>query len=263
MTQNFYSRSYNAINIPASCYRKKCTTDYTLKLLMGSGVLRPDKGVILLFAGAGVRPEIWRPLTQRLAPFLNVLWVDVDFHQYTKQPLERYIVRQISDWLADLSAPLLWLGHSYGGSFVLEALHGNNIVIDKAILLSSGARMKVSEDLFTLMEGHDRGNWLASLQFTCGQSFPENYWHSVIKSLPACFQAFQRCHRYDRVKKLKPKHRATLIVGGEKDLLTPPRFLYYLQKHMPSSDLHLKSQAGHWLMIEEVHWLAKRIIQFA
>jgi pimeloyl-ACP methyl ester carboxylesterase len=54
----------------------------------------------------------------------------------------------------------------------------------------------------------------------------------------------------------------TLVVGALQDLMTPPKYSYYLAEHIPGARLVMVPDAGHMLPVEAPDELAQAIREF-
>jgi len=54
----------------------------------------------------------------------------------------------------------------------------------------------------------------------------------------------------------------TLILCGEKDVMTPPKFSEALRDSIPGAQLEIVPEAGHMLMLEQPDAVAKSLEQF-
>ena len=62
---------------------------------------------------------------------------------------------------------------------------------------------------------------------------------------------FQACNRFDRSEDVPTITRPTLIVVGDRDVMTPPSFSECLQKQILNSQRIIVSEAGHLVMLEK------------
>ena len=54
----------------------------------------------------------------------------------------------------------------------------------------------------------------------------------------------------------------TLVVCGEKDMMTPPKYSKWLHENMPDTRLELIPDCGHMLMMEKPEELANLVVEF-
>jgi pimeloyl-ACP methyl ester carboxylesterase len=62
---------------------------------------------------------------------------------------------------------------------------------------------------------------------------------------------FEACNKFDSREKLSQIRKPTLIIGGSKDLMTPPWFHHYLHEKIENSTLRIIEGVGHLSMIEK------------
>jgi pimeloyl-ACP methyl ester carboxylesterase len=51
-----------------------------------------------------------------------------------------------------------------------------------------------------------------------------------------------------------------IIVTGEQDRLTPPKYAHFLQEHLPRATLELVPDSGHWVQLEQPSALAEALV---
>ena len=64
------------------------------------------------------------------------------------------------------------------------------------------------------------------------------------------FDDFSASNNFDARARLGDVRVPTLIVGGQQDVMTPPKFSQYLQANIAGAALALVDQAGHMLPLE-------------
>jgi pimeloyl-ACP methyl ester carboxylesterase len=66
----------------------------------------------------------------------------------------------------------------------------------------------------------------------------------------ATYADFLATHTFDVMDRLEEIGVPTLVVGGEDDLWTPPKFHHYLAEHLPDARLVLLAHVGHYPFVE-------------
>jgi pimeloyl-ACP methyl ester carboxylesterase len=62
---------------------------------------------------------------------------------------------------------------------------------------------------------------------------------------------FQACDRFDVMAKISNIHVPTLVLCGNDDVVTPPKYAAYLQANIPGAELVIIPDAGHALYFEQ------------
>ena len=126
------------------------------------------------------------------------------------------------------------VGHSYGGAVGIECALA--APFGGLVLISTGARLRVHPDVLATMPAHAAGvsaetartDWLAA-------------------------DAFDRMSDVSRIT------APTLVIGGDRDELTPPKYARYLAAQIPGATLALLSDAGHLCIVDDAPRVAAEI----
>jgi len=72
-----------------------------------------------------------------------------------------------------------------------------------------------------------------------------------VSNLPVFLNDYLACRGFDVRAELPRIAARTLVVCGDKDALTPPRWAHYLAQNILDSDLRFAKDAGHMLPLEK------------
>ncbi len=160
----------------------------------------------------------------------------------------------------------LVLGHSYGGAIAIELAVLRDL--GGLVLASTGARLRVAPSLLAAMGVQARASTQSSGLFGWSASADA----SIAARLDAHARAvpsatsladWQAADAFDRLGQLASLHTPALLLSGEDDLLTPPKYAQYLAAQLPGAQLELLPQAGHMLPLEQPARIAPLIRAFA
>lgn len=157
-------------------------------------------------------------------------------------------VEAAADWVERLLDALgvrrpAVLGHSYGGAIALElALRG---VAERLILVSTGARLRVQPAVLAYLEAQAARGGLVELPPGAGP-----------QPAAAALADWRSADAFDRLGDLGAVATPTLVIAGEQDRLTPPRYARYLAEHIGAARLELLAGQGHLLPTEAPRLLA-------
>ncbi len=126
------------------------------------------------------------------------------------------------------------VGHSYGGAVAIECALAEAIA--GLVLISTGARLRVHPDV--LAE-------LPSQSASVPRETTRVDWHAA--------DAFDRMHDVARITS------PTLVIAGDRDVLTPPKYARYLAAKIPGSRLVLLEGAGHTCITDDAARVAAAI----
>jgi pimeloyl-ACP methyl ester carboxylesterase len=147
-------------------------------------------------------------------------------------------------------------GHSMGGAIAQELALRSWPRIRGLILIATGAELRVSTKIIAGLAS-DPAITLALINKWC---FPPDADPLLIRQSLELLQQvpvqvvlndFQACNRFDRSENVGTIPLPTLILVGERDVMTPPAFAEDLHKKIRNSELVRVPGAGHLVMLEK------------
>lgn len=227
---------------------------------------------VVLVHGAGGHALHWPPQVRRL-PGYRVLAVDLPGHGGSPgagcQRIEDYVAALV-DWATALNLPpAVWVGHSMGGAIVQTlALHHPRRVHALG-LVGTGARLRVHP---TILQGTaDPNAFRSTVDTIIHWTFAPNS-NPRLRQLAAERMAqtrptvlhgdFLACDAFDIMDRLSDITQPALVLCGEQDRMTPPRYAEYLAQHLPQAQLVIIPQAGHMVMLEQPDAVAQALLRF-
>ncbi|MPZ14645.1 MAG: alpha/beta fold hydrolase [Chloroflexi bacterium] len=234
---------------------------------------------LVLIHGAADSAAIWDGLGARFEHVHRVLAVDLPGHgeRLAQEPLDTVpgmaedVVRQIEG--AGLAHPVL-VGHSMGGAVALTVALTRPRLPSGVVLVASGARLRMRPDILEqareiavaaprfqvvprvipldrVMSAEASEELCAWLQSRIGQSTAQ-----------ATYADFTAIHHFDVRDRLYEIEQPNLVVGGEQDAWTPPRFQHFLAEHLPHARLVLLPTTGHYPWVEQAAVFAEELEHF-
>jgi pimeloyl-ACP methyl ester carboxylesterase len=197
----------------------------------------------------------------------QVLGVDLPGHgaRLTEQAFDRVeksaedVIRLIKD--AGMTAPVL-VGHSMGGGIALTIALTQPSVPRALVLAGSGARLRMApeqiEEARLRAESAPPGVRIervipldqvlspkssVTTQTWLRQRFGE-------ATAQATYGDFLATHHTDLLDRVGQVQLPVLVIGGEDDLWTPPRFQHYFAAHLPNARLVMFPDTGHYPFVE-------------
>ena len=134
-------------------------------------------------------------------------------------------------------------------------------------LLSTGAKLKVMPEIFTLL----RENWPAYLKMFPQFAFSKNASPKVVelavKELaqrePLVVEAdFRACDRFNLTEQVRQIQLPCLIISAMQDLLTPPKYSDYLHAQIAGSRLVKIEESGHIVNLEKPNEVNQTLSEF-
>jgi pimeloyl-ACP methyl ester carboxylesterase len=190
---------------------------------------------IVLLHGAGDDGAAWDPWRARLAP-RRVLAPSLPGRSGVPGPAPATVAeaaRFVLEYARAQGAErFVVCGYSYGGAIALEiALTAPDRVAALA-LVSTGARLRVHPRIFE------------ALSAGCDPLRPGEPW---AKSVPieSAIADFRAADAFDRLGRPLDVRAPTLVVSGEVDVLTPPKYGEYLAARIAGARLLVVPNEGH------------------
>jgi len=224
---------------------------------------RADGGSPVLFVhGSGGTHEIWKSQFARLATERPIVGLDLSGHggstDVSTEAGPETLTAYVEDVLAVAAATdaRTLVGNSLGGAVVQTALIERDPDVDAAVLVGSGAKLAVLEDLRTWLEtDFDR-----AVEFLHGEDM---LFHDPDPRLDTLSRAqmrsvgravtsrdFLTSHAFDERERLDQIAVPTLAITGEHDGLTPAAYHEYLAEHIPTASCEILPDAAHLSMLE-------------
>ncbi|MBI5582327.1 MAG: alpha/beta hydrolase [Deltaproteobacteria bacterium] len=232
----------------------------TVGFKTGEKGILPDRPTLVLFHGAGGSSQTFLQQLRPLDRVMNVLAVDLPGHGATPGP-GRDVISAYADWVEEafssFSVPVFFLGgHSMGGAIAQELALRSWPRIRGLILIATGAELRVSAKIIAGLAKEPEPT-LAQINKWCfsPEADPQLLRQSLelLQQTPiqVIYNDFQACNRFDRSENALTITLPTLILVGERDVMTPPAFAEALQKQILHSKLVQVPGAGHLVMLEK------------
>ncbi len=163
------------------------------------------------------------------------------------------------------------LGHSYGGAIAIEAALSRRPTdpeIAGLVLAATGARLRVHPALLNLAQAAaDSGQPMsgAPLLFRPGTdpALVDAFVTASAQIPPETTLADWRAtNTFDRMADLGELQVPTLVLCGDEDRLTPPKYARYLADRLPAARYIEITDAGHMLPVERAAEVAAHVADF-
>ena len=146
------------------------------------------------------------------------------------------------------------VGHSMGGAIAIE-IALNHPDLRGLVLVGTGARLRVRVDfLAKIRENYEQACAMIASWSVGSKADPvliDRIAHDLQSMKPeVTLGDFIACDKFDRMEQVQQIGCRTLIVCGEDDRMTPPKYSKYLHEKVRGSDLVLIPDAGHGVMLE-------------
>ncbi len=229
-------------------------------LLVGNWPLAPEKPSLIFIHGAALSKEFWAAQVEDLSDIANTIAVDLPGHKDSSG----LACEQISD-CASLVAQLIeqikapnpiLCGLSMGGAVAQELLISKPEMCTAAILMHTGARLKVFPFIFETIE-KDYSQYLdVAVDFSVSKKSDKTKIKEIMKGIAVtdaqvALKDFTACDQFDVMAYLGEIKAQVLVVVGDDDNITPSKYGEYLHQNIPGAELKVISDAGHLSPIEK------------
>lgn len=229
---------------------------------------------LLFVHGSGADRRVWKA-QDRLARSFRVVTLDLSGHGPSEDidaavgpsTLDAY-VDDVAAVAAATEAEIL-IGNSLGGAVVQWGLLHDDLNADAAVLVGSGAKLAVLEELRTwLAEDFERAvAFLHGPDRLFAEGADERLVSASKEAMMACGRAvterdFLTCHRFDVRDRLDEIEVPLLALGGERDSLTPPTYHEYIADAVPSGTVSILPGAAHLVMLERPSAVNEELTSF-
>jgi len=214
---------------------------------------------VIFVHGAGGNGLLWKRTLQYLSGESVAFAVDLPGHpagEITCKTVGDY-AEAVFDFIVDrgIEGPVV-CGHSMGGAVALTLAFAHPDELCGLVLASTGAKLGVDP---TILEGLRGQPLWAVEQLITPRSFysldlslgREARASLSISNLDVFLNDYLACQGFDVRADLRRIDTRTLIVCGDKDRMTPPKWSHYLKSNILGSELYFVKDSGHMLPLEK------------
>ncbi|MDQ6767363.1 MAG: alpha/beta hydrolase [Candidatus Eremiobacteraeota bacterium] len=147
-------------------------------------------------------------------------------------------------------------GNSLGGAIALRWALDHPDQVAGLVLIGTGARLRVSAEIFRMLDE----DWPACIDslvdWALAPGAPDELrqsaksWHLLV-GRDSTRTDYSVCNEFDVIDRLGELQIPVLVVVGEHDEMTPPKYSTFLHERIAGSTLEIISGAGHVVMAEK------------
>lgn len=230
-----------------------------------------NDSVIIMLHGAACNHEVWCNQYDYLMKSHRVILIDLPGHNKSDgdgfDSIDKYVnalylrVREM-----DLDKFVL-CGHSMGGAITQLFALKHPEILKGLILCSTGARLRVTHQVFEAIENDFNLFIDMSVTFSVAQGtsdeIKKKFKNIINKCRPiVAMNDFRSCNSFDLMSLVQNVKLPSLIICGDDDLLTPLKYSEYLNKSIANSKLQILESTGHMIMLERPDDVNTRINNF-
>ncbi|MDE1853499.1 MAG: alpha/beta hydrolase [Thaumarchaeota archaeon] len=225
---------------------------------------------IVFVHGAGGNSLLWKRTIQFLSGPSTAVAVDLPGH-----PSGEITCKTIGDYSEALHEFLLEsqirtpvvCGHSMGGAIVLTLALDHPEDVGGLVLASTGAKLGVDERILQGLRDQPMKAiesvitpWsFNSIDLGLGREARSAL---SVSNLPVFLNDYLACQGFDVRAELQKISARTLVLCGDKDRMTPPKWSHYLKANIPGSESLFIKDSGHMIPLEKPEALALAIQSF-
>ena len=216
--------------------------------------------VVVLVHGAGGSHATWTRQLEGLAETARVIALDLPGHGRSSGegcPVVAEYAASVRAFIRGLNAgPVILGGHSMGGAVTLTIALEAPELLRGVLLVGTGARLRVFPRLFELMD-KDYGEAVDFIQGygwspAAAPALLAGGRVAMLETRPAVTRAdFTGCNRFDLMARINEIRQPALVIVGDDDQLTPPKYSEYMAKQIPGARLVRIPRAGHYVPLEQ------------
>ena len=214
--------------------------------------------------GAGGNSLLWKRMLNYLSGPSFALAADLPGHptgEITCKTVGEY-AEAVFEFIADreIDRPVV-CGHSMGGAIALSLALAHPKELGGLILVSTGAKLGVDPAILDGLRGQPlravekliTPRSFNSLDLSLGREARASL---SVSNLEVFLNDYLACQNFDVRADLQRIDTKTLIVCGDKDKMTPPKWSHYLKANISGSELYFVKDSGHMLPLEKPGALA-------
>jgi pimeloyl-ACP methyl ester carboxylesterase len=214
--------------------------------------------------GAGGNSLLWKRTLQYVSGERVALAVDLPGHpagEITCKTVRDY-ARAVFEFISDrgIERPVV-CGHSMGGAVALTLALEHPDELGGVVLASTGAKLGVDPAILDGLLGQPlkaveqliTPRSFYSVDLSLGREARASL---SVSNLDVFLNDYLACQNFDVRADLRRISTKTMIICGDKDRMTPPKWSHYLNANITNSELRFVKDSGHMLPLEKPEALA-------
>lgn len=226
---------------------------------------------VIFIHGSGGTSVLWRAQVESLAGRMNTIAIDLPGRGRSggegSSSIEEYASR-VAGFIDAIGAPRpVPCGLSIGGGIVLQLLLDEPDRYDAAIIVNSGARLRVLPLILEAIEKDYRRFVGATDKGGISEQTDPDLIKPLVEAMEQCPPAvalgdFRACDSFDVMERLPEIKKPVLIMTASDDRMTPAKYGNYLAEHIATASLVNIESAGHLSPMEKPGEVSRAILEF-
>lgn len=242
-----------------------------LSFIVNEWPLNNDKPILLLIHAAGSTALSWTFQLHGIGASVNIVAIDLPGHGESSgsgmDSIADYansVVNFIKKLHINKCIPA---GISMGGAIVQQMLVDNPEIFPSAILINTGAKMKVLPDIFCAINSDSKAFMANLVNYVLPADLDSDHFSPIMDDAVEVRQNvilgdFSACDIFDIRDRLNEIKMPVLIISSENDTMTPAWYGKYLHDNIKNSDLIIIPEAGHLVTVEKSELINRAIAKF-
>jgi len=229
-----------------------------------------EKAIIFIH-GSGGNSYVWKNQLAKLDLNYKLIAIDLPSHDqsdnFSELSLELYVdvVKSLVNSLKLKEVVLA--GHSLGGAIIQSYCFNYPDEVSALILIGTGARLRVSPIILTSLQNNFqeflKGFPIGGFYRRTSKEIINEYMAETLKTDPqVTYSDFKICDEFDVMDKMSLINVPCLIICGNEDRLTPPKYSNFFHEKLKTSELIIIDKASHMVMLEKPEELNQVIKEF-
>ena len=215
---------------------------------------------VCLVHGTGGSSAVWAHQLESLADLAHVVAVDLPGHGRSDGNIPQRIedaAAVVADVLEALRIGQVVIGgHSMGGAIAQQFALTYPDRVDGLILVGTGARLRVLARLLELLARDTAKGVDLLMSLAIGPKAPADLRMALHRSTAdnppgVVFGDLRACEVFDVMNRISTVDAPTLVICGEEDQLTPPKYSRFLGDHIAGARVVVVAGAGHYVQVEQ------------
>ncbi len=222
--------------------------------------LDPQKPVLIFIHGAATSKGLWQFQVNALADVANPIALDLPGHGGSRGPGYKRIADYAQSVIHFMDAvPLdkaVMCGLSMGGAVVLDLLIHHPQRCCAGILMHTGAKLKVMPLIFDTISRNYHQYFDLMIQFALAKETEPGNISELLRDIVAdspetAILDFTACDSFDVMDRLHEIDLPVLVIVGDQDNVTPPKYGRFLCEKIVRSCLVSINGTGHLSPLEK------------
>ena len=226
---------------------------------------------VCLVHGTGGSSDAWAAQLTGLADAGQIIALDLPRHGRSGGSIAKRIedaAAIVAGFLDALGVPRVVIGgHSMGGAIAQQFALTYPERVDGLLLIGTGARLRVLPRLLELLESDYPTGVDLLMSLAVGTKAPAALRASLHRATAdnapgVVLGDLQACDRFDVMDRISTVDTPTLVIVGDEDQLTPPKYARFLGERIAGASVAVIPGAGHYVQVEKPRETTQAIREF-